>query len=71
MAGNPNGHHEEFYWAGMGKSDFEELPDELPGHYAVDDGFCSCGVLCETGTGLRRHLAEVLRTPHRQSAERE
>lgn len=33
--------------------------DELPGHYVVDGGYCSCGVLCETGTRFRQHLEEV------------
>ena len=29
----------------------------IPGHCPVEDGYCSCGVLCETGTGFRRHIA--------------
>lgn len=28
-------------------------------HQPVDDGYCSCGVLCETGTKFRLHLAEI------------
>ena len=34
-------------------------PQETDEHHAVDDGFCSCGALCETGTRFREHLREV------------
>lgn len=33
--------------------------NSLPNHYPVDDGFCSCGVFCETGTQFKRHLTEL------------
>lgn len=33
----------------------------LSEHYAADDGYCSCGVLCETGTGFREHLRQLSR----------
>lgn len=36
-----------------------EEPQETDAHHAVDDGYCSCGVLCETGTRFRLHLKEV------------
>lgn len=28
----------------------------IPGHRPTDDGYCSCGVLCETGTQFRKHI---------------
>lgn len=34
-------------------------PDEVICHYPVDDGYCSCGMLCETGTRFREHLAAI------------
>ena len=33
--------------------------DEMQVHYPVDYGYCSCGVLCETGTRFQKHLREV------------
>ena len=50
----------------------EEMQDELRdkeemrlqaeklGHYPVDDGYCACGFLCETGTRFDRHIKAVL-----------
>lgn len=29
-------------------------------HYPVDDGFCSCGVFCETGTRYRQHVQDCV-----------
>ena len=37
------------------------LAAEKSGHYAVDAGYCACGLLCETGTRLRRHQESVVR----------
>lgn len=32
---------------------------DFGGHHPEDDGTCSCGVLCETGTRWREHLQHV------------
>ena len=32
---------------------------QLDAHHAEDDGYCSCGVLCETGTRFLQHLKAV------------
>ena len=34
-------------------------PAPQTNHYPIDAGYCSCGVLCETGTRFRQHLKEV------------
>ena len=33
----------------------------ISGHYPADNGYCSCRALCETGTGFKKHIEEMLR----------
>jgi len=46
----------------MAKADENKIEEieSLSGHEPVDDGYCSCGALCETGTGFARHLQRVM-----------
>jgi len=47
----------------QGEKQSEEIPERLSDyrnlHYPIDNGFCSCGVLCETGTKYREHIKQV------------
>jgi hypothetical protein len=45
--------------------------ESLPGHHPEDDGFCSCGAFCETGTRFRQHLQDVANATPKEGAHGE